>query len=75
MPSLLEKALERVRTWPKSRQDELARMALDMDEQGTSPHTLSEDERRVLQSAWRESEAEDFATDEEVQAAYRRFSP
>lgn len=75
MPSLLEKALERVRNWPKSRQDELARMALDMDEQGTSPHTLSEDERGVLQLAWRESEAEDFATDKEVQAAYRRFSP
>jgi hypothetical protein len=75
MPTLLEKALERVRTWPRSRQDELARMALDMDEQGTSPHALSEDERRVLEAAWRESEAEDFATDEEVKAAYRRFSP
>ncbi len=75
MPTLLEKALERVRTWPKSRQDELARMALDMDEQGTSPHTLSEDERRILEAAWRESEAEDFATDDIVRAAYRRFDP
>jgi len=75
MPSLLEKALERVRTWPRSRQDELARMALDMDEQGATPHSLSEDERRVLEAAWRESEAEDFATDEEVKAAYRRFDP
>ena len=50
-------------------------MALDMDEQGTTPHALSEDERQVLQAAWRESEADDFASDEEVQAAYRRFSP
>jgi hypothetical protein len=75
MPSLLEKALERVRTWPKSRQDELARVALDMDEQGVTPYTLNEDERRVLQAAWRESEAEDFATDDEVEAAYRRFRP
>jgi hypothetical protein len=75
MPSLLEKALKRVRTWPKSRQDDLARVALDMDEQGVTPYTLSEDERRVLQAAWRESEVEDFATDEEVKAAYRRFTP
>jgi hypothetical protein len=75
MPSLLEKALERVRTWPRSRQDELARIALDMDEQGATPYALSEDERRVLQAAWRESEIEDFATEEEVKAAYRRFSP
>jgi hypothetical protein len=75
MPSLLEKALERVRTWPKSRQDELARMALDMDEQGTTPLTLTDDERLALQAAWQESEAEDFATDQEVKAAYRRFSP
>jgi hypothetical protein len=75
MPSLLEKALERVRTWPKSRQDELARMALDMDEQGTTPLTLTDDERLDLQAAWQESEAGDFATDQEVKAAYRRFSP
>jgi hypothetical protein len=75
MPSLLEKALERVRTWPKSRQDDLARVALEMDEQGASPYALSEDERLVLEAAWRESEAEDFASDEEVKAAYRRFSP
>lgn len=74
MPSLLEKALARVRTWPQSRQDDLARIALDMDEQGTSPHVLSDDERRVLEAAWRESEAGDFATDEEVRAAYRRFN-
>lgn len=75
MPSLLEKALERVRNWPQARQDELARMALDMDEQGTSPHILSDDERHALEAAWRESETEDFATEAEVKAAYRRFTP
>ncbi|HKZ96556.1 MAG TPA: hypothetical protein VJ045_06205 [Hyphomicrobiaceae bacterium] len=74
MSSLLEKALERVRAWPRSRQDDLARMALDMDEQGVNPYVLSEDERRVLEAAWRESEAEDFASDEEIEEAYRRFS-
>ncbi len=50
-------------------------MALDMDEQGTTPVALTDDERRDLQAAWQESEAEDFATDKEVQAAYHRFSP
>jgi hypothetical protein len=74
MSSLLEKALKRVRAWPSSRQDDLARMALDMDEQGASPYVLSEDERRVLAAAWRESEVEDFASEEEVKAAYRRFT-
>jgi len=49
-------------------------MALDMDEQGVNPYVLSEDERRVLEAAWRESEAEDFASDEEIEEAYRRFS-
>ncbi len=72
---MLEKALARVRTWPQSRHDELARMALDMDEQGTKPHVLSDDERSILEAAWRESEAEDFATSDEVKAAYRRFDP
>lgn len=75
MPSLLEKALARVRTWPQARQDELAQMALDMDEQGVTPYVLSDDERRDLKAAWRESEAEDFATDDEVKAVYRRFTP
>ena len=74
MSSLLEKALERVRAWPKSRQDDLARIALDMDEQGATPYALTEDERRVLEAAWCESEVEDFASEEEVKAAYRRFS-
>ena len=75
MSSLLEKALERVRNWPLSRQDELARMALDMDEQGINPIVLSDDERRALQLAWAQSEAQDFASDEEVKAAYRSFTP
>ena len=75
MSSLLEKALERVRNWPLSRQDELARMALDMDEQGITPIVLSDDERRALQLAWAQSEAQDFASDEEVKAAYRTFTP
>ena len=75
MSSLLEKALERVRNWPVSRQDELARMALDMDEQGISPIALNDDERRALQAAWLLSEAGDFASDEEVKAAYKSFNP
>ena len=75
MSSLLEKALERVRNWPLSRQDELARMALDMDEQGINTIVLSDDERRVLKVVWLQSEAEDFATDDEVKAAYRSFDP
>ena len=75
MTNLLEKALERVRTWPKSRQDDLARMALDMDEQGVGPIILSADERQALQSAWLQSEAEDFASEAEVQAAYQSFNP
>lgn len=75
MSSLLEKALQRVRNWPVSRQDELARMALDMDEQGISPIALNDDERRALQAAWLLSEAGDFASDEEVKAAYKSFNP
>ena len=75
MSNLLEKALMRVRSWPSSRQDDLARMALDMDEQGASPYVLSEDERRVLEAAWQESEEEAFASDEEIKAAYRHFTP
>ncbi len=74
MASLLEKALERVRAWPTSRQDDLARIALEMDEQGSIPYVLSDDERRVLDAAWREFEVEDFASEEEVKAAYRRFT-
>lgn len=73
MSSLLEKALERVRNWPQSRQDDLARMALDMDENGALPIALSDDERRVLRAAWLQSETGDFASEEEVLAAYKSF--
>ena len=75
MTNLLEKALDRVRTWPKSRQDDLARMALEMDEHGSNPYVLSDDERHILQAAWCESEAGDFASEGEVEAAFRSFNP
>ncbi len=75
MTTLLEKALERIRTWPKARQDDFARMALDMDQQGVSPVVLDDDEREALRVAWDESETGDFASAEEVEAAYRHFRP
>ena len=49
MPSLLDKALERVRAWPQSRQDDLARIALEMDEQDTTRYHLSDEERAALE--------------------------
>ena len=45
-------------------------MALNMDEQGTSPIVLNDDERRALEAAWLQSEAGDVASEDEVKAAY-----
>ena len=50
-------------------------MALDIDKKEVGPFVLSDDERRTLKAAWLQSEAEDFASEDEVWAAYQSFNP
>ena len=69
----IEAVLDRVRTWPIPRQEDAARTLLRMEELGTSPYELSDQERADLEEAEREIERGEVASDEEVEAVLKRF--
>jgi hypothetical protein len=74
MTKLLEQALEAVRRLPAENQDEIARamlhLARDPEPEPIDPAHLSAVLEGLAQAKRRE-----FATDAEVEAAFRRFDP
>lgn len=69
MTKLLDKAIARVRNWPEERQDEAARILLDME---SEPYRLSDEERAAIGEARRRIEREGFASGEEVSAMWKK---
>ena len=62
--------LDRVLTWPRERQEELAEIALEIEaEFGSQVYHATPDELRALD----EAELSSVASDEEVEAAFRTF--
>jgi hypothetical protein len=73
MTKLLEKALEAVRRLPPEGQDEIARAMLSLaGEDGVSEEVEPGDLPSVLEGL-AQAKRREFATDEEVEAAFRRF--
>jgi hypothetical protein len=73
MTKLLDKALERVRAWPKDRQDDAARLLLAMDRRDAEPYKLTPHERAEIDAGLDEAERGELASDEEVAALFQRF--
>jgi hypothetical protein len=71
--SQIEAVLERVRTWPASRQQDAALILLAMEAQETSPYRLSDEERADIEAAIAEIDRGDVASDEEVAAVFNRY--
>jgi hypothetical protein len=72
MNKRLERALELVKTWPEHRQEDAAYLLMAMQEHGTTPYVLDEDERQRLEHSLAQAARGEFATDEEVQAVRRK---
>ena len=69
----LEELLERVRRWPKERQQDAAEVLLEMERQDTSGYRLSDAQVREvsrIQLEVREGRAA-FATDEQMAALWK----
>jgi hypothetical protein len=66
----IETVLERVRTWPSSRQEDAVRILLAMEEQETEVYRLSDEERAGIRAALEEVARGEFASDEEVAAVF-----
>jgi hypothetical protein len=70
MTKLLNKVFETLSAMPHDRQDEVARMLLDLVEQDQSRLRLSDDQRAEVEK--RLKAPAEYASDEEVEAFFRK---
>jgi hypothetical protein len=72
MTKLLEQAIEAVRQLPPDSQDEIARFVLHLAS-GEEPEPIDPDHLPAVLEGLAEAERGEFATDAEVEAAFRGF--
>ena len=73
MTKLLEQAMEAVRRLPPDSQDEIARAMLRLAGGSDEPETISAAHLPAVLKGLAQARNRDFASDEEVEAAFRRF--
>jgi len=73
MTKLLEKAVEAVRRLPTATQDEIARAMLALAGDEGPPEDIDPAHVAAVLEGLAQSKRREFATDEEVEAAFRRF--
>jgi hypothetical protein len=75
MTKLLEIAVEAVRRLPPGSQDEIARAMLSLARDDGEPEDIDPADLPAVLEGLAQIRLGDFATDEEVEAAFRRFDP
>jgi predicted transcriptional regulator len=70
---LPQKAVEKLSQLPKGRQDELARILIDVAASDLHPYQLTEKELAAIHEALAQADRGEFASDEEVAAMWKRF--
>jgi predicted transcriptional regulator len=73
MTRLLEEAVATVARLPADRQDELARVLLQLAGHEQPPYILSPEEEADLDASIAEASRGEFATDEDVKAVWAKF--
>jgi hypothetical protein len=73
MTKLLERALEAVRKLPANSQDEIALAMLSLAGNNGDPEVIDADHLPAVMEGLAQARRREFATDEEVEAALRRF--
>ncbi len=69
----IEAVLERVRHWPRQRQEDAARVLQAMEAESTEPYRLSGEERADIEAALEELARGEVATDAEAVAVFDRL--
>ena len=75
MTELLEKALEAVRRLTPEVQDEIARAMLQLAEDDGQPEPIDPANLSAVLEGLAQAERREFASQAEVEAAFRRFDP
>jgi hypothetical protein len=73
MTKLLERALEAVRRLPPESQDEIARAMLDLAAGDGEPEAIDPAHLSAVLEGLAQARRREFATETEVEAAFRRF--
>jgi DNA-binding TFAR19-related protein (PDSD5 family) len=73
MTKLLEKALQAVRQLPDDSQDEIARAMLHLAQSDAEPEPIDPAHLPAILEGLAQAKRREFATDTEVEAAFRRF--
>jgi len=69
----IEAVLERVRTWPKARQAELAHIVVQMEAQDTELEPEDEATRAAIAEGLAQAKQRKFASDRRVKATWKKF--
>jgi DNA-binding TFAR19-related protein (PDSD5 family) len=75
MTELLEKAVEAIRKLAPETQDEIARAMLQLAEDDGEPEPIDPADLEAVLEGLAQAERREFASDAEVEAAFRRFDP
>jgi predicted transcriptional regulator len=73
MTKALKEAIEKLKQLPKGRQDELARMLIDVAASDLSPYQLTDAQAAVIEERLAAADHGEIASDEEVAAMWKRF--
>jgi hypothetical protein len=75
MTKLLDRAVEAVRRLPSENQDEIARAMLLLADHGGEPESIDPTDLSAVLEGLAQARRREFATEAEVEAAFRRFDP
>lgn len=73
MTKLLQEAMEKLSQLPDGRQDELARMLIDVAASDLQPYQLTDEQLAAVDEALAQADRGEFATDEEIAEVWKRF--
>jgi predicted transcriptional regulator len=68
----IDTVLQRIRSWPESRQEEAVELLLALETLGDEPYTLSDEERASVRRGLEDARHGRFASDEEMAALFNR---
>jgi predicted transcriptional regulator len=73
MGTELKNLLERIQAWPEEAQNELVAVADQIESELRSDYSASREELQAIDAAMASIDAGEFATDDEVSAAFAKF--
>jgi hypothetical protein len=69
----IEAVLDRVRRWPRERQEDLARIALQLEARDHKVETEDHDTRSAIDEGLAQAKRRQFASERRVKAMWKKF--